>query len=36
MKKRSQGRVESVAVNPDNLENSKEAGGGGTRYPWLK
>ena len=26
MKKRRQGRVESVAVNPDKLENSKEAG----------
>ena len=26
----------SVVANPYNLENSKEAGGGSTRYPELK
>ena len=34
-----QERVSSVAVDPDNLENSKEepgGGGGGTRYPGLE
>ena len=35
-KKRRQERVGSVAADPDNLENSKEAGGGSTRYPGLK
>ena len=35
-KKRRQERVGSVAANPDNLENSKEAGGVSTRYPGLK
>ena len=33
--KRRQERVGSVAANPDNLENSKEAGEVGTRYPGL-
>ena len=28
--------VGSVAADPDNLENSKEAGGGSTRYSGLK
>ena len=29
-------RVGPVAANPDNLESSKEAGGGSTRYSGLK
>ena len=32
--KRRQERVDSIAANLDNLENSKEAGGEGTRYPY--
>ena len=34
--KRRQKMIDSVAANRDNLENSKEAGGGSTRYPGLK
>ena len=35
-KNRRQRSVSSTAANPDSLENSKEAGGGGTRYLGLK
>ena len=34
--KRRKERFVPVPANPDNLENNKKTGGGGTRYPGLK